>query len=161
MTSIEIDFALSAAELATLPVSAFGALPIETRLLAQGAVNKSVFVLASGAAPDRSSTASSSISGTWFDAEEVEALAWGVRADRTVGSDLISFALRKLHEPSFRVTLQEALAGAHETTLNGELESPLNEPTLGELLAGLELKLVGIELGPVIRRDAVPTRRAA
>jgi len=88
-------------------------------------------------------------------------MAWGVRADRMFASDLIAFALRKLHDPAFRVTVEQALAGADIAVLEPEGKAEVAEPTLGELLSALELTVISIELGPAIRRDNVPARRAA
>jgi hypothetical protein len=154
--ALELDLERAVRELSSLPVSAFDQLPIETRLLTQGSVSKSIFVLSSAPVEDRSRLAA-----TWFDADELAAMAWGVRADRTFASDLIAFALRKLHDAAFRVTLEHALAGADLAVLDQPGASDGSEPTLGELLGALELSVIGIEIGPAARVGTVSTRRAA
>lgn len=50
--------------------------------------------------------------GILFDAGEVEALAVAVEAERLWPADFTGFCLRKMHDPSFRVTRQLALGGA-------------------------------------------------
>lgn len=73
-------------------------------------------------------------------AAEVDAVVRGVAAERVFPADLVAFALRKLHEPSFRVTLAQTLQGAF-----GEA-GVVPRLSLGEVLQRLELELVDISL---------------
>lgn len=72
--------------------------------------------------------------GLVFDGDEVRAIAIGVEADRLWPADLKGFCLRKLHDPSFRVTQGAALDGA--------------QPSLGPAWA-LDRILRWLELEPI------------
>ena len=53
--------------------------------------------------------------GLVFDGDEVRAIAIGVETERLWPADLKGFCLRKLHDPSFRVTQGAALDGAQQS----------------------------------------------
>ncbi len=141
------------AELFALPARLFSKLPLETRIELQHSATKQVFVWTSGR---HSELVSAQVKGGrreqprpaeararayWLDGNEVDAVVLGLEAERTFSSDLTAFSLRKMHDPGFRVTQEHALAGAEAPCRAGR------GPTLGEVLAALELDLLSIELG--------------
>jgi hypothetical protein len=77
-------------------------------------------------------------------------LAVGVQAERLWPADFKGFCLRKLHDPSFRLTAQAALAGAQAD--DGLAWS------LGRVLQWLELEPLSVDL---LQRGkpAAPPRR--
>jgi hypothetical protein len=86
-------------------------------------------------------------------AAEVDAVIRGVEAQRMFPADLVAFALRKLHEPAFRVTHAHALAGASEE------REVRHHWSLGEVLHALELEVVDISLDT--DKVSLPARVAA
>jgi hypothetical protein len=143
-------------ELLGLPARLLALLPLRSRIRVQHAGTKSLFDFELGEKTTEAEAADRPLRRSRagrarrphgrsralcaFDAEELEALAMGAEVERTFGSDLTAFALRKQHDPSFRVTLDHALAGAYVTLEAGSSLS------FGELLQRLELSIVGIEL---------------
>lgn len=75
--------------------------------------------------------------GVMFDSHEVRSIAVAVQAERLWPSDLKGYCLRKLQDPSFRVTDQLALEGAQPV--------PGLAWSLARILEQLELGLVGAE----------------
>jgi hypothetical protein len=141
------------AELLTLPARVFSRLPIETRIEVQSTASKQVFVWTSGqlasAEPPAAARrkreerrlAETRARAHELDGAEVDAIVLGLEAERVFSADLTAFSLRKLHDPGFRVTEAHALAGIEPPVRTGR------GPSLGEVLAALELELIGIEVG--------------
>jgi hypothetical protein len=75
--------------------------------------------------------------GVIFDSHEVRSIAVAVQAERLWPSDLKGYCLRKLQDPSFRVTDQLALEGAQP--------APGPAWSLARILDQLELELVRAE----------------
>jgi hypothetical protein len=119
------------AEVLAFPAQLLAGLPVASRFVLQGLGFSPRIVWSTEPAP-------ASRTGIVFDAEEVRALAIGVQAERLWTADLKGFCLRKLHDPSFRVTELLALGGAQ----------PATAPpwSLGRVLRWLDLELVRIEL---------------
>lgn len=76
--------------------------------------------------------------GIVFDGDEVRAIALGVQAERLWPADFKGYCLRKLHDPSFRVTPGLALGGAQPDAVKPW--------SLGCVLGWLELELCEAEL---------------
>lgn len=85
--------------------------------------------------------------GVIFDSHEVRSIAVAVQAERLWPSDLKGYCLRKLQDPSFRVTDQLALDGAQP--------APGPAWSLGRILEQLELEWVSAEW---IEHAAAPAR---
>jgi hypothetical protein len=112
------------------------ALPLEIKIGVQANGLPSVIQIASKShAPAESGALGAE--GLWFDGEELRALAVAAQSERIWSSDFKGYCLRKLHDPSFRVTEAMALSGARPDT----------EPawSLARVLHWLELDLVAIE----------------
>lgn len=118
-------------EVLAFPAQLLGALPVASRFVLQGLGFSLRIVWSTESVP-------ASRDGVVFDADEVRALATGVQAERLWAADLKGFCLRKLHDPSFRVTELLALGGAQPST--DRLWS------LGRVLRWLDLELTRIEL---------------
>jgi len=149
-------FETSRLELSALPARLLTQLPLETRILAQATGTKTQFILTTALDAPVQGTALERRKACWLAASELDALILGVEEERTFASDLVGFALRKLHDRSFRVTEEHVLGGAFARG-----ERPAR--TLGEVLAVLDLEIVGIELGPIDERksdESTPARAA-
>jgi hypothetical protein len=118
------------AELLAFPAQLLGGLPVSSRFVLQTTGFAPRIIWSTESAPTRA--------GIVFDADEVRALAIGAQAERLWAADLKGFCLRKLHDPSFRVTELAALGGAQPAA--DRLWS------LGRVLRWLDLELSGIEL---------------
>ena len=120
------------AELLELPAASLNGLPVGVRIIAQGLgiAHLIRFDSRSGLEPT---------AGINFDGEELRAIAIGAQAERLWPADFKGFCLRKLHDPSFRVTLGLALDGAQP-----EAATPWS---LERVLRWLELELCDAELG--------------
>lgn len=144
-------------ELSALPARLLTSLPVETRIFVQAAGTKNEFVLTTALDAPAVPAHGERRRPCWLAASEVDALVLGVEMERLFASDLTAFALRKLHDRSFRVTEEHALAGAqhpdakHPDGWSDELggRERRRAMTLGELLQALDLAIVGIELGPL------------
>jgi hypothetical protein len=120
------------AELLELPAECFSGLPVTVRIVAQGLGITHPIQFDSRCNLEPSP-------GINFDGEEVRALAIGAQAERLCPADFKGFCLRKLQDPSFRVTAGLALDGAQpEATAPWSLE---------RVLRWLELELCAAELG--------------
>jgi hypothetical protein len=136
------DLEVSRRELVALPARLLTQLPVETRIYVQASGTKTEFVLTTASDAPIAPKGSGRKRPCWLAASELDALVIGVEAERTSASDLTSFALRKLHDRSFRVTAEHALGG----TDPGDDLRPMS---LGEVLEVLDLEITGIELGPM------------
>jgi hypothetical protein len=114
-------------ELLSFPARHLGGLPLPVRidLEAHGIAHEIVWTSELRCAPPRSIA---------FDADEVRAIGIGVQAERLWPADFRGLCLRKLHDPSFRVTAQTALSGAQP--------DPGPAWSLARVLSTLELQLV-------------------
>jgi hypothetical protein len=119
------------AEVLAFPARLLAGLPVASRFILQGLGFTPRIIWTTESTPARRD-------GIVFDAEEVRALAIGVQAERLWTADLKGFCLRKLHDPSFRVTELLALGGAQPSTARPW--------SLGRVLRWLDLELVRIEL---------------
>jgi hypothetical protein len=128
-----LDARLARRELLELPARHLGGLPVAMRIGVQlsGFAHAIELVSRHRDAPAGTLT---------FDLEELRALAIATQAERIWAADFKGYCLLKLHEPSFRVTEILALGGAQ----------PSAAPpwSLGQVLRGLDLALLGIELLP-------------
>lgn len=145
------DLELSRRELCALPARLVTGLPIETRIFVQAAGTKTEFVLTTAAEAPAARARGERRGPCWLAADELNAVVLGVEMDRMFASDLIGFALRKLHDGAFRVTDEHTLGGAQPpSSRDGEAERPdRRELTFGEVLEVLDLRITGIEVGPV------------
>jgi len=156
-------------ELSALPARLLTSLPVETRIFVQAAGTKTEFVLTTALDAPALLPRGERRGPCWLAASEVDALVLGVEAERLFASDLTAFALRKLHDRSFRVTEEHALAGAqhpdakHPDGWSDELDGREGRRalTLGELLEALDLEIMGIELGPLAPAVGQPESRPA
>jgi hypothetical protein len=121
-------------ELLGFPAEHLPALPVQTRISLQGLGIAHPITWTTGPAAERSGEIA-------FGGEELRAIALGVQAERLWPSDLKGFCLRKLHDPSFRVTAQ--------LTLDGAQPEPGPSWPLARVLRWLELELREVELDGV------------
>jgi hypothetical protein len=160
------DLELSRSELQALPARLLTKLPVETRIFVQAAGTKTEFVFTSALDAPEQEPRGERRRPCWLAASELDALVLGVEAERVFAADLTGFALRKLHDPKFRVTEEHALGGAqHPDAWQDELDERGGRPamTLGEVLKVLDLEITGIELGPLapaVAPDSIPARAA-
>lgn len=160
------DLELSRSELQALPARLLTKLPVETRIFVQAAGTKTEFVFTTALDAPARKPGGTRRQPCWLTASELDALVLGVEAERVFAADLTGFALRKLHDPKFRITEEHALAGAqHPDTWQDEVDEHGSRPAmaLGELLELLDLEITGIELGPLtpaVAPDSIPARAA-
>jgi hypothetical protein len=152
-TAQRAAFERARTELLALPARLFSRLPVATRIEVQNTANKQVFVWTSDSEPVETTVtqarrrreerrlAETRERAHRLDGAEVDAVVLGLEAERVFSSDLTAFSLRKLHDPGFRVTEAHALAGIEAPVRTGR------GPTLGAVLAALELELIGIDVG--------------
>jgi hypothetical protein len=114
-----------------LPAEHLAGLPVSVRIIAQGLGIAHPIRLDSGCNRELPQ-------GIVFDGDELRAIALGVQAERLWPADFKGFCLRKLHDPSFRVTPGLALGGAQPDSLKPW--------SLGRVLGWLELELYEAEL---------------
>jgi hypothetical protein len=163
------DLELSRSELQALPARLLTKLPVETRIFVQAAGTKTEFVFTTALDAPAHKPRGERRRPCWLAASELDALVLGVETERVFASDLTGFALRKLHDPKFRITEEHALGGAQHPgawqSELGELDERGGRPamTVGEVLAVLDLEITGIELGPLapaVAPDSIPARAA-
>lgn len=166
------DLELSRSELHALPARLLTKLPVETRIFVQAAGTKTEFVFTTALDAPARKPRGERRQPCWLAASELDALVLGVEVERVFASDLTGFALRKLHDPKFRITEEHALAGAqHPDAWQNELRelAELSERggrpamTLGEVLKALDLEITRIELGPLapaVAPDSISARAA-
>src|SRR5687767_9582033 len=97
-------------EALALPAQHLPGLPVATRFVLQGLGFSTPIVWTTEREP-------TCRDGIVFDAEELSALVSGVHAERLWPADLKGFCLRKLHDPSYRVTELLALGGAQPASV--------------------------------------------
>jgi hypothetical protein len=135
-------FELAKNELLGFPALHLPRLPLHVRISVQALGFAHPIMLHSGvrAAPEQ--RACSAIA---FDGEELAAVALAVQAERMWPADFKGFCLHKLHDASFRLGAQLALAGAQPS------EGP--PWSLGRVLRWLDLELIEFtfvdDAGPV------------
>lgn len=148
-TTAALDLAVSRRELLGLPARLLTELPVEARIYVQASGTKSEFVLTTAREVAPAPKGSGRHVPCWLAASEVDALVLGVESERTFASDLTGFALRKLHDRSFRVTTEHTLGGVN-------VEEDRLTLSLGEVLEALDLEITAIELGPLAPTEAQP-----
>ncbi|MFI5306413.1 MAG: hypothetical protein ACHQ53_03610 [Polyangiales bacterium] len=129
-------------ELLQLPAEHLSGLPVSVRITAQGLGIAHPIRLDSGRFKDGNELPR----GIVFDGDEIRAIAVGVQAERLWPADFKGFCLRKLHDPSFRITPGLALGGAQPDAVKPW--------SLGRVLSWLEIELCEAELADALADPA-------